>query len=63
MNYLVMETHAAYAVLLDERGRFVKAANRGYHAGDRVQNIVPLRAGRVLPLRFGAAAGASCGLL
>ena len=22
MNYLVLETHPAYAVLLDERGRF-----------------------------------------
>ena len=28
MNYLVMETHPGYCVLLDEEGRFLKAANR-----------------------------------
>ena len=44
MNYLVLETHPAYAVLLDERGRFVKAANRGYRVGDRVQDPVLLQA-------------------
>ena len=27
MKYLVMETHPAYAVVLDERGRVLKAAN------------------------------------
>ena len=26
MKYLVMETHPAYAVVLDEEGRFLKAA-------------------------------------
>ena len=30
MSYLVMETHPAYAVLLDEEGRFLKAANLRY---------------------------------
>ncbi len=43
MNYLVLETHPAYAVLLDEEGRFLKAANLRYQVGDTVQNIVELR--------------------
>ena len=43
MTYLVMETHMAYAVLLDENGRFLKAANLRYQVGDTVENIVELR--------------------
>ena len=43
MKYLVMETHPAYAVVLDEEGRFLKAANLRYQVGDTVQEIVELR--------------------
>lgn len=43
MNYLVMEVHPAYAVVMDEEGRFLKAANLRYQVGDTVQNIVELR--------------------
>ena len=43
MNYLVMETHPAYAVVLDEGGRFLKAANLRYQVGDTVRDIVELR--------------------
>ena len=43
MKYLVMETHPAYAVVLDEEGRFLKAANLQYQVGDTVQTIVELR--------------------
>ena len=43
MKYLVMETHPGYCILLDEEGRFLKAANRGYTVGDTVQEIVELR--------------------
>ena len=46
MNYLVMETHPAYAVLLDEEGRFLKAANLRYQVGDVVQEIVEIRVPR-----------------
>ena len=46
MKYLVMETHPAYAVVLDEEGRFLKAANLRYQVGDTVQNIVELRTPR-----------------
>ena len=30
MSYLVMEVHPAYAVVLDQEGRFLKAANLHY---------------------------------
>ena len=43
MKYLVMEIHPAYAVVLDEEGRFFKAANLHYQVGDTVQNVVKLR--------------------
>ena len=43
MKYLVMETHTAYAVVLDEEGRFLKAANLHYQVGDTIQNVVELR--------------------
>ena len=43
MSYLVMEVHPAYAVVLDEEGRFLKAANLRYQVGDTVQDIVELR--------------------
>ena len=46
MKYLVMETHPAYAVVLDEEGRFLKAANLRYQVGDTVQDIVELRTPR-----------------
>ena len=62
MTYLVLETHPAYAVLLDEQGRFVKAANRGYRTGQRVQNAVLLREGRAVPVNFAAIGGAAAGL-
>ena len=65
MNYLVMEVHPAYAVVLDEEGRFLKTANLRYQVGDTVQDIVKLRRPRknraVLwkPL-FGLAGLAAC---
>ena len=43
MSYLVMEVHPAYAVVLDEKGRFLKAANLRYQVGDTVRDIVELR--------------------
>ena len=43
MKYLVLENHPAYAILLDQTGRFVKAANRHYQVGETVQNVLELR--------------------
>lgn len=40
MTYLVMETHRSYAVLLDETGEFVYAANLNYQVGDRVTDPI-----------------------
>ena len=44
MKYLVMETHPAYAVVLDEGGRFLKAANLHYQVGETVDEVIELRA-------------------
>ena len=43
MKYLVMETRPSYAILLDEEGRFVRAANLHYEPGQTVEHIVPMR--------------------
>ena len=40
MKYLVMECHPGYAVLLDEEGRFLKAANFSYEVGQRVEDPI-----------------------
>ena len=38
-----MEVHPAYAVVLDEEGRFLKAANLRYQVGDTVRDIVEIK--------------------
>lgn len=43
MKYLVMEVKPSYAILLDEEGRFVRAANLHYEPGQTVEHIVPMR--------------------
>lgn len=60
-----MEVHPAYAVVLDEDGRFLKAANLRYQVGDTVQDIVELRTPqkKVVPAwkpLSGLAAAAAC---
>lgn len=44
MSYLVMECHPAYAVVLDEQGRFVRVPNLGYEVGQRLDDVVMLEA-------------------
>ena len=69
MSYLVMECHASYAVLLDEEGRLVKAANLHYQIGQTVEAPVIMRepeAAKVsrLPRKLGATvAAAACMVL
>lgn len=46
MKYLVMECHLAYAVVLDEAGRFLKVANLNYTVGQELTEIIPMRQGR-----------------
>lgn len=60
MNYLVLEIHPAYAVLVDQDGRFVKAANLGYRVGERVRDPILMRDAR--PHARRAAARAVIGL-
>lgn len=43
MKYLVMECHPAYAVVLDESGRFLKVANRSYTVGQTVDNVIAVQ--------------------
>ncbi len=42
MKYLVVECHPAYAVVLDESGKFIKTANMHYKVGDTVTHIVEM---------------------
>ena len=66
MNYIVMECHPGYAVLLDEDGRFVKAANFGYEVGETVtepelMRPAPVRVRRrSSPWAYAAGALAAC---
>lgn len=44
MKYLIMECHKAYAIVMDEKGRFLKVANLNYEAGQKVTSIVEMEA-------------------
>ncbi len=39
MTYLVMETNNGYCIVLDEAGRFIKAANFNYEVGQTLEHI------------------------
>ena len=43
MSYMVMECHPGYVILLDEEGRFLKAANLHYEVGQTVYDPILLR--------------------
>ena len=43
MKYLVMEIHPAYAVVLDTKGKFIKAANMHYTVGQELEEIMELK--------------------
>lgn len=43
MSYLVMECHPGYVILLDEEGRFLKAANFQYEVGQTVYELVVMK--------------------
>lgn len=40
MKYLVMECHPAYAVVLDEKGRFLKVPNLCYEVGQELSDVL-----------------------
>ena len=66
MNYMVMECHPSYAVLLDEEGRFLKAANLHYETGQVVHDPVLMKEEHAKQrnlmrwARSGMAAAAAC---
>ena len=43
MSYMVMECHPGYVVLLDEEGRFLKAANLRYEVGQTIYDPVLMK--------------------
>ena len=68
MSYLVMECHPGYAVLLDEEGRFLKAANLHYEVGQTVYHPVlmketPEKKRHAIRWVSGIVAAAACFLL
>lgn len=69
MSYLVMECHPGYAILLDENGRFLRAANFCYEVGQTVYDPVLMKETQekqnhaIQWIRGGIAAVAACLLL
>lgn len=49
MRYMVMETHLAYAVVLDEEGHFLKAANLRYEPGDILDRVILMEDASLTP--------------
>lgn len=43
MSYLVLECHSAYAIVLDNDGRFKTVANLRYTVGQRVDNVIEFK--------------------
>ena len=52
MEYLVMECHDSYAVVLDSRGRFLKVANLHYTVGQELMSVVPMEEPRQKVIRW-----------
>lgn len=52
MEYLVMECHDSYAVVLDSRGRFLKVANLHYTVGQELMSVVPMEEPRREVIRW-----------
>ena len=44
MKYLVMESEPGYAIVLDEEGRFLRVANRGYAVGETLTEVSEMAA-------------------
>ncbi len=59
MTYLVMEAKPSYCIVLDEAGRFIKAANFDYEIGQTTGEIheLTIATPRFTLRHFGAIAG------
>ena len=55
MKYLVMECGLSYAIVLDEQGRFLKAANLNYQVGQQLDSIIPLKVTKQRTVRLRSA--------
>lgn len=53
MKYLVMESEPGYAIVLDEEGRFLRVANRGYAVGETLTEVIEMAAPAAPKRRFG----------
>ena len=61
MTYLVMECHPSYAIVLDNEGRMIKAANMGYQEGQVVGEIIARQAPKApILFRLAPLAAAAC---
>ena len=49
MEFLVMECHKSYAVVMDRQGRFQKVANLGYRVGQEVDAVVVMQEPKAAP--------------
>ncbi len=43
MKYLVMECHPAYAVVMDEKGQFLRVANQHFEIGQTVSDVIQMQ--------------------
>lgn len=53
MKYLVMESEPGYAIVLDEEGRFLRVANRGYAVGETLTEVSEMAVPAAPKRRFG----------
>ena len=53
MKYLVMESEPGYAIVLDEEGRFLRVANRGYAVGETLTEVIEMAVPAAPKRRFG----------
>ncbi|MCD7994629.1 MAG: hypothetical protein LUK37_23750 [Clostridia bacterium] len=61
MTYLVMECHPSYAIVLDNEGRIIKAANLGYQEGQVVGEIIAQQTPKApILFRLAPLAAAAC---
>ena len=60
MTYLVMECHPSYAIVPDNEGRMIKAANLGYQEGQVVGEILARQAPKAPHPVPSCSAGRSC---